>query len=115
YIGSSNLAGWQIMDACWTARTESDTPFVSAQNKYSLLSREVENEVVPAAQRAGAGLLPFYPLASGLLTGKYRRGEPAPAGTRLETRPERLAAANFDRVEALEEFASSRGVGILDV
>lgn len=115
YVGSSNLAGWQIVDADWSARTAGCTPFISAQNKYSLLSRGVENEVVPAAARVGAGLLPFYPLASGLLTGKYRRGEPAPAGTLLETRPERLAAANFDQVEALEDFASSRSVGILDV
>ena len=83
YIGSSNLAGWQVADAEWLSRTRGHERFVSAQNHYSLLDRQVEAELVPACERYGVGLLPYFPLASGLLTGKYRRGEPAPEGTRL--------------------------------
>ena len=81
YIGSSNLTGWQVVDADWTARSAGTERFVSAQNEYSLLERDVEEELVPACEHVGVGLLPFFPLASGLLTGKYRRGEPAPEGT----------------------------------
>src|SRR5690606_18590565 len=99
YTGCSNVTGWELVDADWTARTGGLAPFISVQNAYSLLSREIEAEVVPAAAHVGAGILPYWPLASGLLTGKYRRGEPAPAGSRLEQRPERLASADFDRIE----------------
>src|SRR5262245_46916265 len=84
YIGHSNLAGWQIADAAWTARTGNLTPFVSAQNRYSLIEREAEREVIPAARKFGLGLLPYFPLAHGLLTGKYRRGEAPPVGSRLD-------------------------------
>src|SRR2546430_9030365 len=79
YLGNSNFAGWQIADAAWTARTAHLTPFVSAQNQYNLVARDAEAEVVPACERFGLGLLPFFPLASGLLTGTYRRGEPPAA------------------------------------
>jgi len=105
YLGSSNFAAWQITEADWVARTEGLTPFVSAQNRYNLLDRDAERELVPAAESAGVGILPYVPLASGLLTGKYRRGEPAPAGSRLERMPARLVAADFDRVEALQRLA----------
>lgn len=115
YIGSSNLSGWQIVDADWTARAAGTAPFISAQNKYSLLAREIENEVVPAAEHVGAGILPFFPLASGLLSGKYRRGEAAPDGSRLASRPERLEAADFDAIEGLTRLADERGVSLLDV
>lgn len=115
YVGSSNLAGWQVVDADWTARTAGLTPFVSAQNEYSLLDRSAEDELVPACEHVGVGLLPYFPLASGLLTGKYRRGEDAPGGTRLASRPERLAAADFDRIEAIGRFADERGLSMLDV
>src|SRR5580698_6424060 len=74
YLGNSNFTGWQIADADWVARTEHLNRFVSAQNNYSLLERKVEFEVIPACDRFGLGVLPFFPLASGLLTGKYRRG-----------------------------------------
>ena len=77
YIGNSNFTGWQIADADWIAANEHLNRFVSAQNNYSLLERKVEFEVIPACERFGLGLLPFFPLASGLLTGKYRRGEAA--------------------------------------
>jgi aryl-alcohol dehydrogenase-like predicted oxidoreductase len=115
YVGSSNFAGWQVVDADWTARSGGLTPFISAQNEYSLLDRGVEAEVVPACERVGVGILPYFPLASGLLSGKYTRGADAPAGTRLAGRPERLAAADFDRIEAIGAYAEERGVGILDV
>ena len=74
YIGSSNLAGWQVIDADWTSRTSGFEAFISAQNEYSWLNRSVETELVPALEHTGQSLLPYFPLASGLLTGKYRRG-----------------------------------------
>ena len=83
YIGSSNFAGWQIADADWTSRTNGWARMVSAQNNYSLLKRDVESEVIPACRRFGVGMLPFFPLASGVLTGKYKRGEEGPEGSRL--------------------------------
>ncbi|MDD9205664.1 aldo/keto reductase [Georgenia sp. 10Sc9-8] len=113
YVGCSNLTAWQLVDADWTARTAGYPPFVSAQNGYSLLDRGVEAELVPAAEHVGAGILPYHPLASGLLTGKYRRGQEAPAGSRLARRPERLAAADFDRIEALQALADSRGISLV--
>lgn len=113
YTGCSHVTGWELVDADWTARTGGLAPFVSVQNEYSLLSRGIEAEVVPAAAHVGAGILPYWPLASGLLTGKYRRGEPAPAGSRLEKRPERLESADFDRIEALEAVAEQAGVSLL--
>jgi aryl-alcohol dehydrogenase-like predicted oxidoreductase len=115
YVGCSNFAAWQVVDADWTARSGGFERFVSAQNKYSLLDREVEDELVPACEHLGLGLLPFFPLEYGLLTGKYRRGEPAPDGTRLQAQAERLAAADWDAIEAVEAFAAERGVGVLDV
>ncbi|GAA3625127.1 aldo/keto reductase [Microlunatus ginsengisoli] len=115
YLGSSNFAGWQLIDADWTARTAGTTGFVSAQNQYSWLHRGVEAELVPALERTGQGLLPYFPLASGLLTGKYRRGKSAPAGTKLAKMPERLAAADFDRIEAVQTFADERGLSMLQV
>ncbi|MEO7447283.1 MAG: aldo/keto reductase [Humibacillus sp.] len=115
YLGSSNLTGWQIVDADWTARGAGSERFVSAQNEYSLLERDVEDEVVPACEHVGVGLLPFFPLASGLLTGKYRRGESAPEGTRLASMGDRLAEADWDTVERLEGYAAERGVRLLDV
>ena len=119
YIGNSNFSGWQIADADWTARTGGLERFVSAQNNFSLLERGVEREVLPACERFGLGLLPFVPLASGFLTGKYQRGEPPRQGTRLAAWGARGAAAlsdrNFDRLEALEAWAEQRGRRILDL
>jgi aryl-alcohol dehydrogenase-like predicted oxidoreductase len=93
--------------------------FVSAQNNYSLLERKVEFEVIPACQRFGLGLLPYFPLASGLLSGKYRRGEAPGEGTRLAAWGERGAQAlndkNFDRIEALTAWAADRGHGLLEL
>jgi aryl-alcohol dehydrogenase-like predicted oxidoreductase len=116
YIGSSNFRGHQIADAEWTARQSGRVRFISAQNHYSLLERGVEGEVVPACTHYGIGLLPFFPLANGLLTGKYRRGEAAPEGTRLSGgRLEQVDPASFDAVEALQKLAESRGRNLLDL
>jgi aryl-alcohol dehydrogenase-like predicted oxidoreductase len=115
YIGCSNLLGWQVADAAWIARTSGGAPFVSAQNHYSLLERYVEADLVPACGKFGLGILPYFPLANGLLTGKYRRGEAAPAGTRLVDREAWLTDKRFDQVEALEAFAAERSVSLLDV
>jgi aryl-alcohol dehydrogenase-like predicted oxidoreductase len=116
YLGNSNFAGWQIADADWTARSTGLTPFVSAQNEFSWLKRGVEADVLPACGRFGLGMLPFFPLASGLLTGKYRRGAEPPAGSRLsEARvAHRLAGADWTKIEAVEAFANERGITMLD-
>ncbi len=119
YIGNSNYAGWQIADADWTARSEGLNRFVSAQNNLSLLERTATHEVLPACERFGLGFLPFFPLASGLLSGKYRRGAPPPAGTRLAVwgarGAEALSERNLARVEALTAWAEARGHTILEL
>jgi aryl-alcohol dehydrogenase-like predicted oxidoreductase len=115
YLGSSNFAGWQVLDADWTARSAGLESFVSDQSEYSWLSRGIEAELVPALEHTGKGLLPYFPLASGLLTGKYKRGADAPAGSRLAAQPDRVAEADFDTIEALEKFAADRGVSMLQV
>lgn len=115
YIGSSNFDGWQAVDADWVARSSGCERFVSAQNKYSLYDRAAEDELVPACEHVGVGVLPYYPLEYGLLTGKYRRGEPAPSGTRLASRRGVFEDADFDRIEALERFAAERGLSLLEV
>ena len=117
YLGNSNFAGWQIADADWTARAGGLTPFISAQNQYSLLHREVEAEVVPACEHFGLGLLPFFPLDSGLLSGKYSRNEKPAEGTRLAlSRYQRwLDGADWDTIEALTAFGAERGHSLLDV
>jgi aryl-alcohol dehydrogenase-like predicted oxidoreductase len=117
YIGNSNFTGWQIADADWTAAGANR--FVSAQNQYSLLERKVEHEVLPACEHFGLGFLPFFPLASGLLSGKYKRGEKPPEGTRLAAWGSRGAAAlsdkNFDKVEKLTAWAEEREHTILEL
>jgi aryl-alcohol dehydrogenase-like predicted oxidoreductase len=115
YIGSSNLDAWQVAHADWVARERRLVSFISAQNEYNLLTRGVEAELVPACERYGIGILPYFPLASGLLTGKYRRGQPPPRESRLESRRDLLTEEAFDHLEALEKFAADRGVGLLDV
>jgi aryl-alcohol dehydrogenase-like predicted oxidoreductase len=115
YLGSSNFAGWQVVDADWVAATDGSEAFISAQNEYSWLKRDVEQELVPALEHTGQGLIPFFPLASGLLTGKYRRGEAAAEGTRLARMPARLEGADWDRIEALATYAETHGVSLLAV
>ena len=115
YLGSSNLSAWQVVDADWIAHSSGLQRFVSAQNEYSLYNRAAEDELVPACERLGVGILPYFPLAYGLLTGKYRRDEAAPEGTRLARtdQAKRLAGADWDRIEALQAFADARGITLL--
>src|ERR1700676_4565939 len=110
HAGNSNFAAWQAVEADWTARHRDLDRFVSCQNEYSLIKRDIEAELVPAMQACGLGLLPFFPLAAGLLTGKYARAAPPPQGTRLARMPglaERyLTPANWTIVERLEDFSA---------
>lgn len=112
YIGECNFAGWQIADAQWTARTEHLPRLISAQHEYSLINRDIQTEVLPAARAMGAGILPYFPLASGFLTGKYRKGA-LPQGARLTNAPAArsdriLNDRNFERLEQFEAFANQR-------
>jgi aryl-alcohol dehydrogenase-like predicted oxidoreductase len=115
YIGSSNLAGWEVIDADWASRTSGFEAFISAQNEYSWLNRAVETELVPALEHTGQSLLPYFPLASGLLTGKYHRGQSAPAGSRLARNSVRLDKADFDLIESIEAYTAERGLSMLQV
>lgn len=115
YVGSSNLAAWQVADAEAHARRHGRARFVSAQNHYNLLERQAERELVPACARHGIGVLPYFPLASGLLTGKYRRGEPPPDGSRLQATVGTVRDRSYDALELLEELARSRDRSVLDV
>jgi aryl-alcohol dehydrogenase-like predicted oxidoreductase len=112
FIGSSNFSAQQIEEADRVARELGFARFVSAQNEYSLLRRDVEDDALPTCERLGIGMLPYFPLASGLLTGKYRRGERASEG-RLAGRD--IPEERWDKVEALQRFAEERGVSLLDV
>ncbi len=117
YLGNSNFTGFQVADAEWTARTRGLERFVSAQNEYSWLERGIETDLVPALEHYGIGLLPYFPLASGLLTGKYHRGEAPPEGSRIAAwgRESSLTDEIFDVIEALESFAKTRDITMLDV
>ena len=117
YLGHSNFSGWRTVEAEWIARTRNLERFISAQNEYSLLERGIEADLVPALERYEIGLLPYFPLASGLLTGKYRRGEAPPEGSRIQAwkRESMLTDETFDVVEKLEAFARERSITVLDV
>jgi aryl-alcohol dehydrogenase-like predicted oxidoreductase len=115
YAGHSNLNAAQVEEVESLAQQHGWARPVSAQNEYSLLRRDAERDLLPTCERLGIGVLPYFPLASGLLTGKYRRGEPPPEGTRLAGRHEVLTDAKFDRIEALEQFGRERGVSLLQV
>jgi aryl-alcohol dehydrogenase-like predicted oxidoreductase len=119
YIGCSNLPAWQIADAQWIARDRGLNAFISAQDEYSLVARHIESEELPALEAYGMGLLPYFPLACGLLTGKYKRGATAPAGTRfagIKRLAERYSTdANWELVERLEAFCSTRGRTLLEL
>jgi len=113
YIGHSNLSGWQLADAAH--KSAARTPFISAQNQWSLVDRGVEAEVVPAAVHFGLGVLPYFPLANGMLTGKVRRGSALPAGSRIATRSHLVTEEKLETVEALIEWGAERGVSILEI
>ncbi len=114
-IGCSNMQAWQVVDADWTAREAGQASFVTAQNEYSLYNRTAEVELTPACLDRGIGILPYFPLAYGLLTGKYRRGEAAPAGSRLASRADRLEGADWDRIARLQDFADRHDISILQL
>jgi aryl-alcohol dehydrogenase-like predicted oxidoreductase len=119
YIGCSNFPAWQVVEAQWTARDRGLESFVSCQEEYSLLAREIERELIPAAQKYGLGLLPYFPLASGLLTGKYRRNGPMPSDARL-TNTQRLAdryltERNWAVTERLADFVGREGRTLLEL
>ena len=115
YIGHSNRAGWQIAEAEFTARMGGYTPFISSQNHYNLLDRRAELEVTPAAEAYGLGVLPYFPLANGLLTGKYKDGK-APEGSRLtHSRSNLLKDADWEQLGAYSRFAADRGLQEIEV
>ena len=120
YIGCSNFAAWHVTEAMGVARALNLEPFISVQPEYNMMKRDdVERELVPCCQRFKLGILPYYPLASGFLTGKYRRGQGTPQGTRLAGNPQRaqrtLTDANFDVLEQLEAFAAKRGRPLVEL
>ncbi len=113
YIGHSNLSGWQIADAEYRAVLGAHPKFISAQNEYSLLKREVEAEVLPAVNAYGLGFLPFFPLYNGLFTGKFSRAG-GPADSRIMAiRPQVLEAVDWDVMESYEAFCAARGITML--
>jgi aryl-alcohol dehydrogenase-like predicted oxidoreductase len=114
-IGCSNFSAAQLEEAERLARERGWARFVTLQNEYSLLQRGIEAEVAPVCERLEVAILPFFPLAKGLLSGKYRRGEAPPAGTRLADAGQAGTEEQFDRVEALEGYAEARGVDLLEV
>ena len=119
YYGCSNLPAWQVVEAMWTAKTLNLSGFVSCQDEYSMLVREAEPELMPAMRAYGLGLLPYFPLASGLLTGKYRRNMPMPAEARL-TKTQRLAdryltEANWSKAEKVIDWAEARGTAPVEL
>ncbi|WP_332684956.1 aldo/keto reductase [Bosea sp. (in: a-proteobacteria)] len=119
YIGCSNFAPWQMADAAWAARHLGVEGFASAQDEYSLLVRGAERELIPSARHYGMGLLPYFPLANGALTGKYKRNAPMPDGARLTKLPQRageiFSDANWTRIEKLTGFAEARGRTLVEL
>jgi aryl-alcohol dehydrogenase-like predicted oxidoreductase len=118
FIGCSNLAAWQVVEADWTSRTHGLPRFVCCQDQYSLLARGVERELHPAMRAYGLSLVPYFPLASGLLSGKYRRGAPLPSGTRLGNArysDRFLNERNWRILERLEAFCVARGRSLLEL
>jgi aryl-alcohol dehydrogenase-like predicted oxidoreductase len=109
YLGVSNFSAEQLDEACAVAQV------VSLQNEYSLLRRAIERDVIPACERLGVSVIPYFPLASGLLSGKYRRGEAPPADSRLANRDEIASDVDWDTIEALGRFADARGIELIDV
>jgi aryl-alcohol dehydrogenase-like predicted oxidoreductase len=118
YVGCSNMAGWQLVDASWTSRHHGLCRFESTQAELSLLARDAETALLPALRASGMSLLPYFPLASGLLTGKYRKGAELPADSRLKAMPffaGKLTEARLETVEALIGFAEARGHSVLEL
>jgi aryl-alcohol dehydrogenase-like predicted oxidoreductase len=114
-LGASNFDVGQLQEADAVARENSLTPFTAVQNEYSLLARDAEDDVLPACEELGIGFVPYFPLASGLLTGKYRRGQPGPAGARLSARDQIGSDEQFAIVEALQRYADERSLSLITV
>lgn len=119
YLGHSNYSGWQTANAAWIAKSHGWAPYVSAQNQYNLLDRSIEKDLMPACRNFGVGILPFFPLASGFLTGKYRKGEEPAQGTRFAAMRRladpMLTDANFAMLARLDEFSSGHGHSLLEL
>jgi aryl-alcohol dehydrogenase-like predicted oxidoreductase len=119
YIGCSNFSSWQLCEAIWTSKVHKLTPFVSSQSHYNLFERQIEQELVPFCKAYNISIIPWFPLAGGFLTGKYRRGVPLPEGTRISRSPEiykhLLTEQNFNILEKLETFAIDRGHSITEL
>ncbi|HZC29796.1 MAG TPA: aldo/keto reductase [Gaiellaceae bacterium] len=115
YVGHSNFSARDVEEVDELARRRELARPVSAQNQYSLLRREVEHDLLPTCARLGIGVLPYFPLASGLLTGKYKRDQPRPEGTRLANRDELFTDETWERIESLDRYAADRGITLLDV
>ena len=119
YIGNSNFPAWRVAEAEYVARAMNVSRYISCQDEYSLVMRDIEKDLLPAAQEYRLGLLPFFPLASGLLTGKYKRGAAAPEDTRFGKsavlRERYVTPRNEDIVEKLQAFAQARGHSLLEL
>lgn len=119
YIGCSNFAGWQLCEAMWLSRVNNLEHFIAAESHYNLLDLSIESELVPCCQAYGVGVVPYMPLASGFLTGKYQRRKAAPAGSRLAKSrghgPPLLTEANYDKLEKLQAFAAEHGHTMLEL
>jgi aryl-alcohol dehydrogenase-like predicted oxidoreductase len=119
YLGHSNFSGVQTADAAWIAKTKGYAPYISAQNQYNLLDRRIEKDLTPACAQFGVGILPYFPLASGFLTGKYKRGEEPSKDTRLGAMSQMakgaLTDSNFAILDKLTEFARSHGHSVLEL
>ena len=116
YIGCSNLKAWQVCESLWTARVSGVASFASVQPLYNMMDREIESELLPFCKSYGVGILPYYPLANGFLTGKYVRGQGAPEGTRLADDDRGMFTdENFDMLERLEAFCVERDHTVLEL
>jgi aryl-alcohol dehydrogenase-like predicted oxidoreductase len=114
YAGSSNLAAWQVAETDWIAKTRDINGFVSAQNHYSLLERTIELDLIPACLAHGVSVIPYFPLANGLLTGKWKRGDAAPEKSRLAGRST-PGEETFDVIEGLSRLADTAGVTLTEL
>ncbi len=115
FAGVSNFAAWQVVDAQWTARWNNLSQLACVEERYNLLERDVEREITPMCQRYGLSIIPYMPLARGLLTGRYRRGDTPKSGSRLGSTRRAMTDGTFERVEALQAFAAERGISVLQL
>jgi len=116
YFGCSNFNAWQVCESLWTSKIRNINSFISVQPHYSILERKIEDELLPFTEKYNIGVLPYFPLANGFLTGKYRKGNPFPTGTRLDQSNTRIFTdKNFELLEKLINFAEDRGRSVLDL